>query len=270
MIGPVHLFDREIPWSHRGFTLIELLVAVAVLSLLLAALAQVLVLTEKVISLDANALDTSGQARLVFDRIGADLAARPQRPDLGMTFTKAKGNDRFQFYSEVKGYTGARQVTGIGYRIQETTIGRIYQLERGAVGTDWGPAPGSNPFVQFLPNGLAVSSNSDPNYEVLGNEVFRLEICYLLNTGLVSNSAAADYGNVSAVLIAVGLLDNNSRKILSDQQLQQLSIALPDNSEGQDPLSAWNTALIQSGFAPGIPPKAIQNIRLYERSFCVP
>ncbi len=279
-----HLFADRKRMGCQGLTLVELLVAMAVMGLLVMMFAQMVTLTGQAISANAKTLDAAGQARLVFARLATDLAARPRRPDLGMLFVKdgsgtPGGNDSFQFYSEVDGYSGARHVACVGYRIQETNTGRIYQLERGVVGTDWGPAVGVNPLVHFLPNRLTASDNSDPNYEVLADDIFRLEFCYLLNTGLMSNSngsklsgnaAAGDYSNVVAIVVAVGVLDNKSRQILSDAQLQQLSQALPDTVDGQDPISGWNIAMAQSGFAPGVPSMALQGVCLYQRTFCVP
>ncbi len=260
--------------NHQAFTLVELLVAMAVLSILIVLMGQMLALTSQGIAINSKKLDAAEQARLVFDRLGMDLAARPQRTDLGMVLTKATGNDSLEFYGSVDGYAGGRQVTAVGYRIQQTAAGRIYQLERGAVGTDWGPVAGSNPFVQFLPNTLAAPAASDPNYEVLSSEIFRLEYCYLLNTGLFSNSPqgsnATDYSHVQALVVAVAVLDTRSRSVLTSTQIGSLSQDLLDTKEGDDPLFDWNTVMTQNTFATGLPTQAVQNIRLYQRTFYVP
>jgi prepilin-type N-terminal cleavage/methylation domain-containing protein len=266
----LHATNRLRIWRRQGFTLLELLVAMAVLGLLVAMLAQTTALTGKAIAFNVKKLDADGQAHVVFDRLATDLAARPTRSDIGTLFTKATGNDSFQFYSLVDGYSGGRQVAAVGYRIQQTTPGRLFQLERGAVGTDWGPVASGNPFVQFLPSTLTAPLVSDPNYEVLANRVFRLEFCYQLNTGVLSNSCKSNLSNVTAIIVAVGVLDSISLHVVSSAQLQQLSTALPDDVEGQTPISGWNTAMALSTFGAGIPPTVIQNVRLYERSFCVP
>ncbi len=277
-------FDPTRVFGQRGFTLVEMLVAVAVLGLLVAMLAQTVALTGQAISVNSKKLDATGEARLVFDRLATDLAARPRRSDLGALFTKINGgtstagaNDTLQFYSEVDGYSGAHQIAAVGYRIQQTTTTRYYQLERGAVGTDWGPGTSSNPFVQFLPNMFAAPLTADPNYDVLANGVFRLEFCVLLNTGVMTNPPAptasspnTDLTNVVGLIVAIGVLDANSLKSVSHAQLQQLAAALPDNTSGDNPLADWNTARAQTGFASGIPPQIIQSVRLYQRTFYVP
>lgn len=270
-------FEQEQILKHRGFTLVEMLVAMAVLGLLVVMLAQVVGLTSQAISVNAKKLDAAGQARLVFDRLATDLAARPRRLDLATSFTKSNnGNDSLYFYSGVGGYTGAlqtRQVAAIGYEVPQTAIvagGPVYQLIRGATGTDW--AAGGNP-IKFLPLTVPLPNNSD--YDVLASGVFRLEFCYLLNTGVMSNTGnKSDLSNVTGLVVALGVLDAKSLKIVSSTQLAQLSTALHDDidtsGQCQDPLSIWNTDLAQPTFAPGVPPQVIQNIRLYQRTFYVP
>jgi prepilin-type N-terminal cleavage/methylation domain-containing protein len=276
---------RELGKNVFGFTLVELLVAVAVLGILVVMLGQVVTLVDQAISINTKKLDSTAQARLAFDRLATDLAARPRRSDLGAQLIIKNGtgtpgtNDSLLFYSQVNGYSGARQVSGVGYRIQEITSGRIYQLERGAVGTDWGPAVESNPLVQFFPAAMAIPSNPDTNFDVLSEDVFRLEACYLLNTGLTSNSngsilsgaaAATDLSNVTAIVVAVGILDKTSRQIVTTNQLAELSQSLPDSLEGSDPLSVWNATVEKPGFAAGLPQAAVRNVRLYQRTFYVP
>jgi hypothetical protein len=127
----------------------------------------------------------------------------------------------------------------------------------------------------FLPQPLPAPAQSD--YEVLAKGVFRLEFCYLLNaatatsaTTQLSNSAQSDYSNVSAIVVAIAVLDDRSRTLLTDDQVGQLSAALPDNVDGQYPITGWTTALNQTNFAPGIPRRAIQGIHIYQRIFELP
>jgi prepilin-type N-terminal cleavage/methylation domain-containing protein len=257
--------------SRRAFTLVEMLVAIAVLILLVAMLGQVVELTSRAITLSSRTLEAAGEARVIFDRLGADLAARPKRTDLPMLFTKATGNDSFEFYSQVGGYnaTGqvARQISLVGYRIQETTT-PFFQFERGATGMGW--LGSGNSSLLFQPQALAPTSINESDYDVLADSVFRLEFCYLLNTGALSNSANSDYSNVVAIVVAVGALDTPNRLLLSNTQIESLSSQLPDVAEGQDPISGWNAAMKQAAFGAGIPAQAIQNVRIFQRFFSVP
>lgn len=251
------------PRRKTGFSLIELLTATAILSMLSLMIVQIIAMSGGILSETKSRLDAVGQARLVLDRFGMDWDARISRKDLKTLFTKANGNDSFSFYSGVNGYDGTRRISLVGYRIQETTAGRIFQLERGAGGTDW---TGAN-LVRFSPNPPPTLSNSD--YEVLADAVFRLEFCYLLNTGTLSNTAAADLSNVAAVVVAVAAIDDRNRQIATDSQLQQISNAFPDSPDGSDPISAWSNSITQLLSIGGVPPRAVQHIRLEQRYFYV-
>ncbi|SDT94850.1 prepilin-type N-terminal cleavage/methylation domain-containing protein [Verrucomicrobium sp. GAS474] len=255
--------------SAVGFSLLELLVSVTVLSILVMILAQVITLTGQAIGINTKKLDGAGQARIFFNRLAADLAARPQRADLGMTWTKAAGNDAIRFYSAVGGYSGARNVSLIGYRIQEAAPGRLFQLERGATGADW-LAGGSHPL--FLTQALASPNAED--YEVLSQGVLRLEFSYLLNTASpatrVSLAAASDYSDVGAVIVAIAVLDAKSRLLLSPAQLGALSRALSDSVAGEEPIATWSAQILRADFAPGVPKQAIQGLHLYQHLFNVP
>jgi type II secretory pathway pseudopilin PulG len=266
--------------SPSGFTLVEVLVACAVLIIVVGILSQVVQLSGQAILENSGKLDAAGQARVFFDRLAADLAGRPARSDLGLVVTKSSGggnSDTLQFYSEVGGYNGTRRVTSIGYQVE--TQPTLFQLERGATGTSW---IGGNPLV-FLqtppsPNIESPTPAAATDYEVLAIGVFRLEICYLLKTGALSDSnqeaSSTDLSQVSALIVGVAVLDNNTRKLLvasptstSTKGLQELASDLPVCAEGRDPLSTWNSALSSASFGADLPRPVIENLRLYQRAF---
>ncbi len=248
----------------KAFTLIEMLVAIAVLALLTVMITQITSLSSKAINDSTKRIDGLTQARLVLDRIGIDLAARPKRSDLGLSFTKAIGNDQFEFYSEVSGYSGGRHFSVVGYRIQELNVYRYFQLERGVPGTDWS----GTSTVLFLPQTLPVIADVD--YEIISNCILRLEFCYLKIDGTYSNTAKSDLSDVSAVAVAVAVLDINSRKMITSSQVRQLAAALPDSVEGNDPISIWHTSMSQASFGAGVSQQVIQAIRLYQRVYYAP
>lgn len=262
-----------------GFTLVEVLVAAAVMALLFVVLSQVIAMTRQAISLNTGKLDASGQARAVFDRLAKDLSAKPVHPNLDMAITKSAGNDSLRFFSQVNGYTDTsdaaliRGITAVGYKVADTlpaSSGAAHQLLRGASGTSW-QAAGS----QAL-NFHTTPSPKDADYDVLGNGVFRLEIVYLLDTGVFSNSNGSadsdDYSRVKAVVVGIAVLDAGSRDIINptaDADLQILADSLRDTEEGRDPLAQWTADMAQAGFASGVPQRVIQGVRLYQRIFNV-
>jgi prepilin-type N-terminal cleavage/methylation domain-containing protein len=276
--------------SRKGFTIVELLVSVTILSLLVLAIVQITAFTGQAININSKNLDAAAQARLVLDRLGADFAARINRTDLPMTFTIHSGNDSFQFYSEVAGYTGDRQISTVGYRIGPTSG----QLERGATGAYFGT--GQIPQLTFLPNPLPVPPLPAPtlsppapgDFAVLAPGVFRLEVCYLIkSTGKLSNSLNGsfrsdgspnpnDFSNVAAFVVAIAVLDTQSVNLLTTPnpapatQLGNLAGAFSDTTEGFDPISAWNTTINNGLTVTGVPKRVCQNVHVYERTFYVP
>jgi prepilin-type N-terminal cleavage/methylation domain-containing protein len=261
-------FAEVLPSSVKvgAFTLIEMMVALVVLSILLLFLGQVVTLTGQAIAVNSSQLDAAGQARVFFDRLALDLSASPQRSDLGMSFTRnSEGvNASLQFYSGVKGLTGARQLSWVSYQISPTT----YQLERTAGGTDYA---GGTP-VAFLPQALPTPNST--TYQVMASGIFRLELCYLLDTGFFSNSTSGssgtDYSHVKGIVVGVAVIDGRSAALLNTAQLRQFSQDFGNTTEGHDPETDWNTAIAQSGFAPGIPRPAVQNVSIFQHIFNVP
>jgi len=264
------------PSIRGGFSLLEMLVAVTVLSILVAILSQIILVTGKAIGVNARRLDGAGQARVFFGRLEADLASRPRRSDLRMAFAKSPGNDSLRFYSGVPGYGGTRNVTLVGYRVQEAAQGRLYQLERGASGSGWTSADLQPAFLS------ALSGPAESDYEVLSPGIFRLEVSFLPRSSVSSSSssssssvapsvsAASDYSDVGALLVAVAVLDAKSRLLLTDAQVAALSRLLPDSAAGAEPLATWSAVVAGPDFAPGLPRLAIQGVRLYQRTFDVP
>jgi hypothetical protein len=178
----------------------------------------------------------------------------------------------------VDGYSGTRQVAAVSYSIMANATTGYYQLERGSTGTYYPNASGittlSPQFLTMLTPPTAPLAPATTDYDVLSNEVFRLEFCFLLNTGSLSSTSNHSnnytYSDVVGLVVAIGILDSQSFKLLTSTQLQTLSASLPDcSANGQDPISGWYTAIAKPGFASGIPPLAVQNVRVYQRTFYV-
>jgi len=250
-----------------GFTMIEMLVAMAVLTLLVVLIAQIIGMTTSSVSSSSRKLDGVTEARFALDRLGVDWAGRLDRSDVDHRFTKVDGNsgqpgnDELSFYSEVDGYQGSRKLSVVGYRVQTVDPERVYQMERGVQGTDWSTASplifGSQP-LPIIP---------DTDYEVLSDGVLRLEFCYLKTDGTLSNTVKPDLSDASALVVAVAVLDGASRKVVTDAQLKLLAASLPDAAEGKDPIKQWHDAISGSQLPTGIPEKATQALRFYQRYY---
>ena len=92
----------------EAFTLVEVLVACAVLVLLVVMVAEMVGSATNVTSASKKRLDADDEARLVFDRMDADIALMLKRPDVSPLFLANANsnndpndpNDAFYFYSQ--------------------------------------------------------------------------------------------------------------------------------------------------------------------------
>jgi hypothetical protein len=134
-------------------------------------------------------------------------------------------------------------------------------------------------------SGLNYDDGKSPYYDAIGNQVFRLEICFQLQNGSFStfpgytNSAPvypASLSNTVAVVVAIATLDTKSRKLVPATSWSTLIAALKDPTATdltQNPVQlmdyTWNNAIQQPGFAStaGIPAVTASHIRVYQRYY---
>jgi hypothetical protein len=164
----------------------------------------------------------------------------------------------------------AGAITTVWGATEKTTygIGAAYTGANGDVGT--------SPY----------DNGSSPYYDAVGPDVFRFEVCFLLQNGTstffslnpgYTNSAPA-YGtslmNTVAIVVAIAILDSKSRKLVPAASWNKLITALPDPTTANLTTNAlmdavWNNALNQSTFASGvtIPAVAASHIKVYQRYY---
>lgn len=287
---------------RRAFTLVELLVSISVLSLLLVMVTQLVNSTSTVTVTGNKRLDADSQARLLFDRMALDFERIVKRADVDYYFQQNTGNDQMAFYSEATGYypsgvTGSTPKSGvslIGYRVTSN-----YQLERlskslvwnGATSStaDAGGLTGSDIGMVFLPKTLTgswpkVADGTDSNYQVIADQVYRLEYNFLLKpytdaSGAThpavlsvtpwdtrqSHTTPNGLCDVSAVVVAVAILDETSRKIVQTGQYTAMVSELTEASGSSSILQVWNGSNYLTGS--GISQAATSQIRIYQRYF---
>ena len=262
-----------------AFTLVEVLAAMGVLSLLLVVVVQMINGVSTVTAGTSHHLDADGQARLVFDRMAVDFAQIIKRTDVDYYFVKktnsgtTPGNDQMAFYSESSGYyptwvtdpTQKSNAALVGYCISNLTT-QPPQLQRLNKALVWngmsqaGVGSTDHPMT-FLPQTLPatwpsvfvnagnpdMSQSTDQDYQVIGESVFRMEICYLIPktvvagapTTVLSDSSYLVPGatptpstplpagqtpyngmrDAAAVVITLAVLDDNSRLIIPTANL---------------------------------------------------
>ncbi len=248
--------SRRVHAEGLAFTLIEIMVSVSIL-ILIVLLVNQLVNSASMTTLTASKrIDSDNQARLIFAKMAEDFDAMYRRGDLHYYFLSQSGNDAFYFYCQAPGHIAPQDVSGtsdaslnhsslVGYRVSDRISGgsRV-ELERLGRGLHWADGAGQtgtdghatsvlhlpwlikNAFSEALADAHNNSSNpygntstSAPQWDVIGDQVFRMKFCFLLTDGsfsltpILSNTAtlnnltataAPGTGNDSAAGYSVG------------------------------------------------------------------
>ena len=276
-----------------GFTIVELLVALSVLAILVVLMAQVINQVAVTMTRASEHAQSDSEADVVFGRLADDIAQVVNRPDLDSLFigmpTDPSGtvhNDQMFFYTQGSGFStnSANQspVTLVSYLVTNQALKRM------GVARSWDDQSfitPSNSLTGFNGSSPLTNFGRAANYfHVIGPSVFRMEVALLMEPGSTNsdgttngnNSYAYISGvtnpwhgltNVASIVVALGVLDQTSRKILTDQQLSNLAAAFPDAiTNGGIPIVNW--ASNQYSVA-GIPRAALSQVRIYQHSFPV-
>jgi len=289
------------PVASDGFTLLEMLFSMGVLVMLVVLVAQLMSSAALVTNQSGKRMDSDSQVRAIFDRMARDFNSMVKRQDVDYIFAKQAGNDTMYFYSEAPAYFDSSVSDGaksslslVGYHVNSS-----FQLERLSRGLTWdgvpapSPSPGSMVFLTYpsgstTPNSASTiagnwasavgsspnySDGSGADYHVVGDQVYRLEVTFLQTNGVLSNSVTSYNGlqNVSAIVVALGMLDTTSRVILL--QNGQIPVAtgntmigaLSDSVDGTPTLQTWKASTYLT--TSGIPQAAAAQLRIYERAF---
>jgi len=199
------------PQATHGFTLVELLVSMAVLMLVMVLVAGIMSSATATIGASRKHMDPDSQARLIFDRMAVDFSRMVMRQDVDYHLRKIDGgSDEMAFYGEAPGYysdagnaapsrNARNPVSLVGYRVlSDTDNGKPRcQLERGAKGLGWEPNGASWQDMAYLPITLIAGANArwpdffttspgDPDFQMVGDQVFRFEFTYVLSDGTIS------------------------------------------------------------------------------------
>jgi len=246
--------------SPPGFTIVELLVSIAVLTIIVAFVAQLMNSATLTSTGSRKHMDADASARLIFDRMADDFAGMVKRPDVNYIFYKngngrtTGSNDAMFFYSEAPAYssgtTNLSSAALLGYRINtgNTYYPGVPVLERLGQNLTWDqPNPGATPsdtapggmvFMTYPAGSSTPATGStlvtnwttligsppftqqDPAYHVLSDQVFRMEICFLLNAGSFTVSAGTFKTTKAGFSNSPTAIYNNSLAIVSGSASQ--------------------------------------------------
>lgn len=257
-----------------AFTLVEILIAISVLVILSLLLTRLLNNVAGVTTISGKRIESEGQIRPLFDRMGTDFTQMLKRSDLDFygkgtsTGGVMGGNDRIAFFSTVPGdypSTGLPSpFSVIAYKVNSSTADantavytRLQRMARGLLMngdssanngaspsiTD-GPVP-FGPSISVVWTSVSSNATTDSKYELVGPQVFRFEYYYLLTNGSVSvtpwdpvlpgHTDPAGMRDVAAVIAAIATIDPKSRVLLTNSQVATIASTLIDFSPGHQP-----------------------------------
>jgi prepilin-type N-terminal cleavage/methylation domain-containing protein len=298
-----------------GFTLVEVLVSISILGLMMVGVAQMLNSAMSATLGGYKHMDADTQARMVLDRMAYDISRISRRTDVDYylktsTTVPMAGNDQMAFFSESSGYypngaTSTQQSTFslVGYRINSS-----YQLERLNKSLIWNGASATDsqtgattptPMVFGAPAsfGTLINTNwskvegsgADPDYQVIGDQIFRLEYCFLVESSATGNTATVTASNLTdtpyvspnttynglqdvvAIVVSVAVLDSQSQAIATKMSPTAMATAATklDDVSGATiatnklPLTLWKADLAANHL--GLPATAASQVRFYQR-----
>ena len=272
------------PKGRHGFTIAEMLVSVGVLTLLILFVSHLFSSAASVTTAASKHIDSGLQARQLFGRMTADFAQMVKRPDVDY-YIKSNvdtetGNDRIAFFSQVPGYYPSSGSAGptslVAYRVNSDSSSPSFnKMERMGKGLLWnGVSTTKLPFIfgltAIITNwpSAADSSSSDPDYEIVGPQVFRFEYFYFLKDGTLGITPGAQgMQDLAAISVCIAVVDPKSKVLLSNSQLSNLAGRMEDFSISMrtgELVAHWQTALDNTT---DLPRTAISAVRLYQHSF---
>ena len=228
-------------------------------------------------------MEADSQVRPVLDRMAIDFAQMIRRPDLDCYVKSGNqpGNDQIAFFSNVAGYyppTGSQSpISLIAYRINsDATSASFNRMERMGKGLLWAGVSTTDKPILFGLDAIvnnwpaATDGGVDPDYELVGPQLFRFEYFYLLNTGAISDlPGVPGMQNVAAIVATVAAIDQKSRVLLTNAQVSTLGGRLKDFDATKpihDLTTSWQATL--DGIT-DIPRETINGVRIYQRYFYV-
>ena len=264
--------------SSGGFTLIELMVAMAVFAMMAVLLVVMVDGTSRVTGQSHRRISGDAGARQTLDRISADVARAIMRDDLPFRVDKTVGNDGISFLANVDGYTEGRGMSVISYNGSNGT------LQRGVDATSWTDGSEAMDFTSVTNAAANAGYLERPgmDYEIIAQDVFRLEIAFLMGDGtikanigsptnatpgvgsLASSSGMPASNTIKAIIIGIASIDERSREALGTAGVTALQGAFPDAGVNQDLIATWEGYSSNSSYATNTP-AVRQSVRVYQR-----
>ena len=242
----MNVFRPALHPRSRGFTLVELLVAMAVLSIMGLALAQVLSLSLQTWQEGRIRANCYTKARVVLDAVTADIQRGVFRPDLKNFPSSSATPPTFTFYTRAAGMStggvAARPVSLVTYQLSSNLQGYLLRSENTI---NWGNGSNLNFLQQLTPVAAAGAPSAGPPNDLLSTGVVDFEMIFLLADG--TTVLAKDYQSpttspVVMIGVAVAVIDDGVMTQLRPGAFGTLQKSILEGTLPSTPMTTTTTA----------------------------
>lgn len=268
--------------NRRGFSLVELVVSVTVLTILVALFSQIFTLVSGTWSAGRAQANNFTQARIAMDVMSRDLQGAVIRRDLPAFFQ----NDATAliFFTKEKslkpdGVLGNRPMAAVQYLVE--TINGESMLSRKSRGFDYGDEIGYSSTSWNIPlPEVGLNSGIGPGvlvmrYQFIGSDGEN-RLPSQVNQEWAKSNSLPGVETLRAVIVSLAVLDEEGIKLLQatgalDSLRQKFSTADPGPLTSFS--SVWQTQMddpAQPLGIGGVPRKALQGLRTFERTTLLP
>ncbi len=211
-----------------AFTLVEMLTAIAVLSIMMALLGEILAMASRAWMEGQSNVNNFTKARAMLDTFATDIQSGLFRSDLCAFPADASGNTLTEFYTKRQGIVPAggngRDISLVQYLYgsDTTTTSGLTTLQRGDLYFDWTGSAGAIPFGNTTNFG-----NNAPTARDMAPGVVDYKVLFVYADGTVSRLYTVSSTNpLRAVGLTLAVVDDRTLKQLSAQQVQSLRSSL--------------------------------------------
>lgn len=254
---------RSARGQQSGFSLIEILVAVAVLSLLVIMLGQMLGSMSRAWVNGQRRVNNFSKARALLDLMVRDLQGCVFRPDLA-----AFSGSSVAFYTKNPGagsvFDSLRNLSLVNYSIDTSSSNST--LQRGDMAITWDQSAASMSFgnTSSLPLSKVVARDTSPG-------VVGLKVLFILQDGTFSSTYSYNPSNpVRAIGVALAVIDDQTIQQLSGAQIANLRTMLDSSISGTRSVRAdWEDYLKSVDWS-SYPKNLATGLKIFERYVYLP
>lgn len=261
------------PHGPGAFSLLELLVAMAVLSLLLICLSQMVGSVSNLYKMGMARSAANGVGRALLDTMTGDLRQAIIRPDLKTFVEQDTGNIRtLRFYclrpGDFRGSTptgggleAARPASIVEYVFYRSGSKQAYLARRDK------PCSWNSSVIPLGQTNTIQDLDANTEESLIYEGIVGLDWNYLLADGSMTDQLASANGTnpLVAIRYSMALLDADGMRLLKEAGKVGNFIQMFSGVGG---IAAWESNLQANASA--YPPKVISGTRFYERSVTLP